>query len=260
MLNTITRNPAQPAAITLVFLHYYGGSIQSWDAVVNALSANYRCLVIDLPGFGESPPLSDHQDVDEVAAVIAEAISDQLGDDPFVLVGHSMGGKIAQAIAAGLPGKPQPGGLRGLVLLSTSPPGPEPIPDDSRREMLDKPSLSPGKQREAAEKTLVTITRKPLSEAIRAQIINDNLRASPEGWIAWPAVGSRTDITNRMARITIPVTLMVGDADEAIPMHVQTDSVQPHLPQATLHIISGAGHLLPLEVPDNVVQLIRQVV
>ncbi len=260
MLNTLTRQPAAPSLPTLVFLHYYGGSIQSWNAVVDELATDFRCLVIDLPGFGESSPLSDHQDVDGVAAVVAEAISEQLGNDPFVLVGHSMGGKIALVIAAGLPGKPQPAGLRGMVLLSTSPPGPEPIPDDSRQEMLDKPSLSPEKQRGAAEKTLATITKKPLSDATSRQIIADNLRASPEGWIAWPAVGSRTDITDRMARITVLIALMVGDADEAIPMQVQVENVQPHLPQATLRIIPGAGHLLPLEVPEEVIKLIRAAV
>ena len=260
MLNTLTRQPATPSPVTLVFLHYYGGSIRSWNAVVDVLAADYRCLVIDLPGFGESPPLSDHQDVDEVAAVVTEAIAEQLGDGPFVLVGHSMGGKIALAIAAGLPGKPQPAGLRAMVLLATSPPGPEPIPDGARQAMLDKPGLLPEKQREAAEKTLAKITRKPLTDAVREQIIADNLCASPEGWIAWPTVGSRTDISDRMARITVPITLLAGDQDEALLPSVQPDMVQPYLPQATLHIVSGAGHLLPMEVPDEVVERIREVV
>ena len=260
MLNTLTRQPATPSPVTLVFLHYYGGSIRSWNAVVDVLAADYRCLVIDLPGFGESPPLSDHQDVDEVAAVVTEAIAEQLGDGPFVLVGHSMGGKIALAIAAGLPGKPQPAGLRAMVLLATSPPGPEPIPDGARQAMLDKPGLLPEKQREAAEKTLAKITRKPLTDAVREQIIADNLCASPEGWIAWPAVGSCTDISDRMTRITVPITLLAGDQDEALLPSVQPDMVQPYLPQATLHIVPGAGHLLPMEVPDEVVERIREVV
>lgn len=258
MLNTLTRNPALPTTNpTLVFLHYFGGSVRSWDAVVAELVADFRCLLIDLPGFGESPPLSDHQTVDDVAAVVAEAIADQLGHEPFVLVGHSMGGKLALAIAAGLPGKPQPPGLQGLVLLATSPPGPEPIPDDSRQEMLDQPGLSPEKQRQAAEETVTKITRKPLSEAVRAQTVADNLRSSAEGWIAWPAVGSRADITDRMSQIRIPVALLAGDQDEALDPSVQPMMVQPYLPQATLQTVVGAGHLLPLEVPDRVVDFIR---
>ncbi|MBO0930524.1 alpha/beta fold hydrolase [Fibrella aquatilis] len=242
----------------LVFLHYFGGSALSWTAVLDSLLADYQCVAVDLPGFGESPPLSDHQTVDEVAAVVADALAAQLGNNPFVLVGHSMGGKIALAIAAGLPGHAPPAGLRGLVLLATSPPGPEPIPDDSRQEMLDKPGLSPEKQREAAEKTMAKITRKPLADAARAQIIADNLRASPEGWIAWPAVGSRADITDRMARITVPVTLLAGEEDAALDPSVQPDMVMPYLPQATLYTLPGVGHLLPLEVPDEVVTWIRK--
>ena len=40
--------------ITLVFLHYFGGSYKTWAKVIKELSNDYRCIAIDLPGFGDS--------------------------------------------------------------------------------------------------------------------------------------------------------------------------------------------------------------
>ncbi|ARK11612.1 alpha/beta fold hydrolase [Fibrella sp. ES10-3-2-2] len=257
MLHTLTRTPPDPTGPVLIFLHYYGGSIRSWDAVLDQLATEFHCIAIDLPGFGDSTPLSDHQTVDEVADVVAEAIQAQVDQKPFLLVGHSMGGKIALAIAAGTLARPRPAGLEGLLLLAPSPPVAEPIADKDRQEMLDQPSLKPAKQRKAAEKTADNITELPISAAVRQQIIDDNLRSSPEGWIAWPAVGSREDISNRMARVNVPVTILAGDQDRALSPSVQPKLVQPYLPQAWLHVIRGAGHLLPQEAPDNVVKAIR---
>ena len=257
MLHTLTRSPPGATGPVLVFLHYYGGSVRAWDGVLDRLAAEFHCLAIDLPGFGDSPPLSDHQTVDEVANAVAEVILAQVDGKRFVLVGHSMGGKIALTIAAGTLAVPQPTGLAGLLLLAPSPPGPEPISDNDRQAMLDQPGLSRAKQREAAEKTADNITQSPITKTVRQQIIDDNLRASPEGWLAWPAVGSREDITARMARINVPVTILAGDQDRALPIWVQPKQVQPHLPQAWLHIIHGAGHLLPQEVPDVVAKAIR---
>ncbi|RYF66380.1 MAG: alpha/beta fold hydrolase [Cytophagaceae bacterium] len=257
MLHTLTRTPQSATGPALVFLHYYGGSIQSWSAVVDRLATDFYCLVIDLPGFGDSPPLSDHQTVDDVAEAVTDAITVQLGDRPFVLVGHSMGGKLALAVAAGTLSSSASAALQGLVLLAPSPPVPEPIPDKDRQDMLDQPSLPPDEQQEAAAKTADKITNRPLSELTRQLIITDNLRSSAEGWIAWLTTGSREDISARMAPVNVPITILAGDHDNALSHSVQTDMVLPYLPQAALTIVAGAGHLLPIEEPDRVSNAIK---
>ncbi|HEX9957522.1 MAG TPA: alpha/beta fold hydrolase [Fibrella sp.] len=262
MLNTLTQRRGLPPSLipigpTVVFLHYYGGSIRSWDAVLAQLAPDFHCLAIDLPGFGDSAALSDHQTVDEMADAVAAVIVAQVGSRPFVLVGHSMGGKIALAIAAGTSSSRPPAALQGLVLLAPSPPGAEPITNEDRQDMLDQPGLSPDEQRKAAEKTVDKITHLPIPKAVREQIIIDNLRSSPQGWTAWLTTGSLDDITDRMARINVPVRILAGDQDEALSYTVQPNMVQPYLPQAGLHIIAGAGHLLPQEAPDLVVKAIR---
>ncbi|WP_375446015.1 alpha/beta fold hydrolase [uncultured Fibrella sp.] len=257
MLHTFIRTPSAPTGPALVFLHYFGGSVHSWDAVLDQLATEFHCIAIDLPGFGESPALSDHQTVDEVADEVLSVLAAQLNSRPVILIGHSMGGKIGLALASGTLVSPPLTGLQGLILLAPSPPGQEPIPDSDRQDMLDQPGLSPDGQRKAAEKTVEKITCLPISKTVRQQIITDNLRSSPEAWTAWLTTGSLNDITDRMSRINVPVTILAGDQDKALPLSVQPDMVQPYLPQAGLHIIPGAGHLLPQEAPDQVVEAIR---
>ena len=97
------------------------------------LSNKYRCIAIDLRGHGDSDVADDVAPeagysvdtmADDVAAILHE---EKVGD--FILIGHSMSGKVALALAAR-----QPSGLKSLLLLSPSPPLPEPIPDEDRQE------------------------------------------------------------------------------------------------------------------------------
>lgn len=239
----------------LVFLHYFGGSALSWQYVIDQLTPDFTSYAPDMPGFGSAPALSARQTVDDVADAVARQIEGWVGQDPFVLVGHSMGGKIALALAAGQ--RPALAGLQGLVLLAPSPPSPEPIPDDTRAEMVARPQQTAGERQQTAEKTADTITQHPISTAMRQQIVADNLRASTDAWVAWAEVGSREDITARMARISVPIAILAGDQDEALPASVQPEQVLPWLPEATLRVVSGVGHLLPYEAPGVVAASIR---
>jgi len=114
---------------TLVFLHYFAGSLRSWVHVAGDLSRSCRCLSLDLPGFGRSAPLSTYS-VQTVAQAVAMRISDCRLDN-YVLVGHSMGGKLALACAAA-----EPPGLAGLVLVAPAPPSPEPMDPTERAPLL----------------------------------------------------------------------------------------------------------------------------
>jgi pimeloyl-ACP methyl ester carboxylesterase len=115
----------------LVFLHYFAGSLRSWVHVAGDLSRTYRCLRIDLPGFGRSPPLPAFS-VDAVAGMIAQHIAGRyLGT--YVLVGHSMGGKLALACAAD-----PPPDLAGVVLVAPSPPTPEPMDEKERARLRSR--------------------------------------------------------------------------------------------------------------------------
>ena len=238
--------------LTLVFLHYFGGSALEWQVVMNQLSGNYRCVAIDLRGCGDSDAPETGYSVDDMADDVAELIR-ALQINDFVLVGHSMSGKVALALAAGTVNRTQPSGMKSLILVSPSPPAPEPIPDNERQKLLDGYG-----QRSAAEKTQKNITARSVSEAIQNQIIADDLRTSKPAWNAWLLSGSKENISERMQLITIPISIIVGSEDRALPPDVQHRLVLPYLKKATLTIVDGAGHLLPWEVPMELADFIQK--
>ncbi|GAB3231590.1 alpha/beta hydrolase [Hymenobacter seoulensis] len=239
--------PAVPA-LTFIGLHYWAGSGREFQRVAELLAPDYPFLAPDLLGFGEAPTpemLSFSLDAyaNQVAAFVAEKQVER-----YVLVGHSMGGKIALALAAR-----QPKGLAGVALLSPSPPSPEPMTDSDRMSSM----RAYGKQTEA-EKTLQNITARPLPEAIRQQILEDNLRSTRLAWDAWLLHGSREDISAQMYNVHIPCTILAGDQDNVMSPSVHGLETLPLLPTGTpLEIIGGAGHLLPYEAPEEVAELLR---
>ncbi len=224
--------------LTYLALHYWAGAGHEFDYLRSLLPAGAQLLAPDLPGFGaQAAPEGFDYSVDSYADwVAAFSIEHQL--DEYILVGHSMGGKIALALAAR-----QPTGLRGLVLLSPSPPSPEPISDKDRAA-----SLAAYGKPEEAKKTFANITNRPLPTEVRAQVIADNLRTSQAAWDAWLEHGSKEDISSRMHAILVPCRLLVGEDDRAIPLAAQRKQTLPLLPGGTpLTVVPGAGHLLPYE-------------
>ena len=225
---------------TFVALHYWAGSGRAFERLRPALPAHTQLLAPDLPGFGAQgvPPDFDcsvRAYVDWVAAYIRHnALSS------YTLLGHSMGGKIALALAAR-----QPAGLRNLVLLSPSPPTPEPLSAADRAAAR----AAYGRAKEAA-KTFTNVTNLPLSDSLREQVMADNLRSSHTAWDAWLNLGSREDISALLSRFDVPCQLLVGEHDRAISPATQQRATLPLLPVGTqLQTVAGAGHLLPLEAP-----------
>jgi pimeloyl-ACP methyl ester carboxylesterase len=232
----------------LVFLHYFAGSLRSWVHVAGDLSSTGRCLRIDLPGFGRSAPLPAYS-----VHAAAQAVATQIANyrfDSYVLVGHSMGGKLALACAA-----MNPSGLAGLVLVAPSPPSPEPMDERERTRLLATHG-----DRASAERTVRAITRRDIPEADIAVCIEDNLLTSPEAWHWWLAEGSREDITAQAGQVACPVLVLGGSDDPVISPHVITADVMPRLANASRIEIAGAGHLLPLEAAQEVGTAIRSFV
>lgn len=228
---------------TYVALHYWAGSGREFDLLPPLLPPGARLLAPDLPGFGSQPvPEGFDYSVASYADWVAQYIEENKLED-YHLIGHSMSGKISLALAAR-----RPAGLRGLLLLSPSPPTPEPISDDDRAA-----SLAAYGQPAEAEKTFAKITSIALPEEWHAQVVADNLRTTQAAWDAWLQQGSREDISALMPQIEVPCRLLVGENDRAIPPAAQRQQTLPLLPVgATMVVVPGAGHLLPLEAPEEI--------
>jgi pimeloyl-ACP methyl ester carboxylesterase len=215
-----------------VLLHYFGGSARSWEPLTAVLGGH--CLAPDLRGFGDAPPggpmrVADY--ADDAAPLLR---------DGCVLVGHSTGGKVAMALAAR-----RPPGLRGLVLVAPSPPGPEPMTDGDRAKLR-----AAWGDPEAARDVAHAISRHGNGPAFR-RIVEDHLRASHQGWLAWLDKGSKEDLRVLAGQVAVPVLVVAGADDKALGPDVQEQETMPLFPGAVLHTISGSRHLIPLDAPER---------
>jgi pimeloyl-ACP methyl ester carboxylesterase len=232
----------------LVFLHYWGGSSRTWGKVIAALPKSYRTLAIDHRGWGESDaPVSGYGLAD--LADDAQGVIEALELKRYVLIGHSMGGKVAQLMASR-----RPKGLVGLALVAPSPPQPMAMSPEARELMASAYSTS-----ESVGMTIDQIlTAKNLSPKDREQIIEDSLRGAPQAKAAWPRSTSLEDITRDVAAIDVPTVVIAGELDRVDSVGLLKEELLSRVPQAVLHVLPGTGHLSPLESPQELGWLIGE--
>lgn len=242
---------------TLFCLHFLGGSAQEWDGVARQLGDAVRCVPLDLPGFGDAasvPGTSVAAMADHIAGRITA-----MAPAHWWIAGHSMGAKVALALARrSEDGDATLGGLGGLVLLAGSPPSPEPMSEDKRREMIAWISADADTRRVKAGEFIDQNTGAPLPETDKARAVADVLRADPTAWIAWLEAGSREDWCRRIGVLRSPALVLSGSEDADLGAAAQTCLTLPHLADARHIILDGAGHLLPLERPEAVADLVRE--
>ncbi len=237
---------------TLFFLHALGGSARSWDAVIAQLG-EFDCRPLNLPGFGAASDATGFS-VEAMADTIAAQIRAH-NVDRWVLVGHSMGGKIA-TILAHRSEEGRLAGLVGVVLMAASPPSPEPIDDDRHAAMIDWVKQGPVGADDARE-FVDQNTAAPLPSAIYEAAVADVQRAAPQAWRAWLEQGSREDWSEQVGTLATPAVIVAGAEDGDLGEANQRKLNMPHYAHARFESIAGAAHLLPLEQPDSVARLIR---
>ncbi|MFD7919892.1 alpha/beta fold hydrolase [Streptomyces sp. NPDC059740] len=228
---------------TLVFVHYWGGSADTWNGVIGHLPDGQATLRFDQRGWGSSTALPGPYHLGRLAADLLGVVETRV-PGPFVLVGHSMGGKASQLVAAR-----RPAGLSGLVLLAPAPPQPPPTVTEEYRLGLSHAYDSPETVQYALDHVL---TASPLTGAVRATAVHDSLAAGAEARREWPLRGIAQDITHSVRDIEVPVLVLAGEKDVVEPEHVLRDHLLPHIPHATLTTVPDTGHLLPVEAPGAV--------
>ncbi|MDX7950987.1 alpha/beta hydrolase [Lichenihabitans sp. Uapishka_5] len=239
----------------LVCLHWLGGSRRSWDALAARLAPKVRVLALDLPGFGDAadqPGASVAAMAEHVAGLIrAEAPA------RWMLAGHSMGAKVALAVAKmAEAGAPELSGLSHLVLLAGSPPAPEPMEDARRAEMLTWFAGDAEQSRTEAQTLIDGSVGAPLDAEPNGHAAAEILRLSRDAWTAWLESGSREDWVERIGTLRTPALVIAGDKDADLGPDGQQRLMVRHFADVTLEVLPGVGHLLPIEAPDAVAGLI----
>jgi pimeloyl-ACP methyl ester carboxylesterase len=232
---------------TLLFLHYWGGSSRTWDPVVNSLKTDFRCVAYDHRGWGESDKPETGYSVHDLAED-AEALTQTLGLKRYVLIGHSMGGKVAQLLAA-----KRPVGLEALILVAPAPPTPMNVPEAQRKQMIQA-----YQHREAVEFLIQNVlTSVALPDQIRQQIIEDTLKGGMAAKHAWPEKGMLEDISGAVPDISVPTLVLAGENDQVEKIDSLERALVPNIPSAQMMVIPETGHLSPLEVPERIASEIR---
>ena len=227
--------------MNLIFLHYFGGGPRSWNGVIERLD-NFPAQTPDLREVGR---LAQGYSVGRAATDVMQLVGEQ--SSPFVLVGHSMGGKIALAIAA-----TQPENLRGLFLIAPSPPSPEPMGDAMRASMLDGHGT-----REAAERIIEGAAGGPLAPEVWQTAIAANLAYSDRDWRNWIEIGTREDITTLVPGIKVPVFIIAGEHDDGMSASFLRGAIAAQIPGTSVEEVAGIGHLVPQGKPDETARLIE---
>ena len=244
--------------ISLIMMPFLGGSWEEWAEVIDALSPERRCIGLDLPGFGEAAETKGYSVADMAAYVSDRIIS--LKQRRFILIGHSMAGKVAMVVASQAKSRPELSGLSGLVLVASSPPSPEPMSEAKRLEMRENLGTPGGSYRKHAEDFIRENASGELSPHVFDRAVGDVLRMNCRAWTAWLDSGSKEDWSERVGNLHVPSLVVAGEDDESLGPHAQKKFVMPHLSTAQLCVVSGAGHLIPMERPLQLAKLIAEFV
>ncbi|GLB45726.1 putative serine aminopeptidase, S33 [Lyophyllum shimeji] len=176
-----------------------------------------------------------------------------------VLVGHSMGAKVALGTVASLPAHLRQQ-LRGLVLVAPAPPGPLDLPDEMK-EQQKAAYASEQSVRWTVENVLARSEN--LSEEDIRLVVHDSLSGNQLAKEAWPTYGMREDISGRvkeaLASIShgnLRVRIIVGELDIVEPKERVDAEVRCFLEecglQVEVNVAAGVKHLIPLECPEVV--------
>lgn len=234
---------------TLVLLHYWGGSAGTWNEVIEHLPTDRDVVVFDQRGWGRSRSLPGPYDLDQLADDVTDIV-EGLALDSYVLVGHSMGGKVSQIVASR-----RPAGLAAAILLAPAPAKPAPMVTAEYQQTLAHAYDSPETVRMALDQVL---TATALDAAREEAVVRDSLAGDETARREWPSYGIAADITGSATKIEVPVLILAGESDRVEPPAVLREHLLPYIRQARFEVIGSSGHLLPLEAPAAVAEALAE--
>jgi pimeloyl-ACP methyl ester carboxylesterase len=232
----------------VLLLHGFGSSLHSWEDWASILGDRFRMIRLDLPGFGltGADPSGDY--TDERAIALLAALLDRLGIARAVVVGSSMGGRIAWRFAAARPER-----VSKLVLMA--PDGfaslgreygkaPDRLPWLMRLlpYTLPRPLLRRAAAPAYADSAIVT---EALVDRYRDMLLAPGVRPAILTRIQQAVLLPPEPI---LATIHVPVLLLWGEQDRAVPASHAADYLRA-LPDARAVILPGIGHVPMEEAP-----------
>lgn len=248
LLHAVWLREGDAGKLPVVLVHGFASDLNSWRGLFAGASLGHPILAVDLPGHGQSPRIVPDS-IDAMAGMV-EATLASLGVTACVLVGHSLGGAVATAIAAR-----NVVDIRSLLLISSGGLGPQ-VNGAFINGIIaarSEASLLPWLHQLVADPALIS---KPFVTASLAQAQDSELRAAQTGIANRFFADSTQTFATRslLASLAMPVRLIFGSEDRVIPV------AQSHgLPgQIGLHIFAQCGHMPQLEQREAVFKILAE--
>lgn len=241
----------------LVLISGLGYPRWQWHKMVPFLAEHFQVVAFDNRGAGESDkPVGPYSA--QMLAADTVGLLDALGIEKAILLGHSMGGFVAQAIALDYPGRVQK-----LVLCSTNFGGPNHIPITAEAWGV------------LSDTTSDPLTR--FTNGLKVSTAPGWAEANPEivqEWVAWRVanpmdlagyqsqlaiglalVAEEACFENKLKNIAVPALILFGGHDKVVPPG-NADLLAAKLPDSSIAIIPDAGHFFPIETPETAAKLV----
>ena len=243
-----SRAHASDHDLPFVLVHGFLGGARQWSEVVEAFSKHRTTIAIDLPGFAGASDKELASTIEEFAqCVLAELDERQL--QRVVVMGHSMGGMIAQEMA-----RHKPELIDRLVLYATGPLGKMPDrfePIEMSLKRLEEEGLGTTASTVVAA-WFVEGQRSAGFESLKEIATEASPEAAKRALLAMAAWDGRANL----AGIKMPTLVLWGDQDRSY-LWPQVEQLWKGLPNANLAVIPGASHAAHVEKPEVFLKILQ---
>ena len=241
----------------LVLLHGVATSRIIWRRVTGALAERRRVIAIDLPGFGESPPAGPGFDL----GAVADRVVAGLGGGRFDLVGHSLGGTVAVAIAAR-----HPEAVGRLVLVAPAGLAPRAtraataLGAASERAVAARRALGRRWVDNAAARWAMfgTTVADPGALARDDALLLLDASAGALRVAAGVRAALAADLRGDLAAAPVPLGLLWGTSDRVVPYR-GLEALRRLRPDALVETLPRTGHIPQVECPHEFTRALERV-
>ena len=214
----------------------------SFDAIIPELSTSFRVIVPELPGFGRS-----HAVLGALAAVadrMAEAVEQAADGEDAIVLGNGYGGFVALQMAIRHPA------IATRLILADSGAA---FSDAGRQAFRNMAAAASARGLAAITDVAMRRLFAPEFQAAHPELMRDRreafLKTDPQVFCAACAQLAELDLRGELAKVKMPVLVVVGEHDEATPPPMSHE-LAALLPDARLKIIAGCAHVPQLQSPQ----------
>jgi len=237
----------------MLLIHGVGNDSREWQPLTQRLKGNFQLISCDMRGSGRSDKTGGPYTIEIMARDVA-GLLEEIARPPVDIIGFSMGGCVALELALGRPEL-----VGRLVLVSTIPSwhGPYP-PSEKVSALFRRTDVSEGLLLEVYETIFGANYRKRVSaKEYAAQRMSDEFPQPVEAYLSQLAALDAFDVRDRVNSISAETLVVVGTDDRVVSAD-NSRWLADKIPNAHLEAIEGAGHMIPIETPDELAALITR--